>query len=242
MEDSGHDLYAPLYLEDAIPVPVGQVDLRLRFEWVTDDYADVDGDDDFVLGAGFHVGIVEDWQLSLDVPFNVGDGRNKTDAVRGFDGNGDATAGVMWQFADQAEYVPAMALQFKIKFRTGYRHSDLDGEARLMLTNEYDSGLRSHINFFLETERGDWHRLLWGAVIGIDGPMCAGGAVRWVADLAHTNSEHLNGKNSTSLELGFEWEMMENHNLGLTTQFGLDDHDETPDFGARLMYSLELGG
>ena len=95
MEEDGHNMYAPLYLEDANPVPAGQVDFRLRFEWLTDDYADVAGDDDFVLGAGFHVGMVEDWQLSLEVPFNVGDGGDKTDAVRGFDGNGDATVGVM---------------------------------------------------------------------------------------------------------------------------------------------------
>ena len=237
---TGYDLVSPLYLEDADPVPQGQLDLRFRFEWSTDDDQDVDGDDDFVLGQGLYWGFAPNWELSLAVPFNVGDGDNKSDGVRGFDGNGDATVGISWRFYEQSGYVPAMALQAKVRHKTGYRSSGCDGEARLVLTNEYDSGIRSHVNIGVETEDSVWHRLPVFVVIGMDGPLCADGAVRWIVDYFHINAEYLNGSNSNVLELGYEWQMSERHKWGLTGQFGLDDHEETPDFGARLVYSLAL--
>ena len=238
--EAGYDLISPLYLDDAEPVPDGQLELRLRFEWMADDDLDIHGDDDFVLGAGLYWGFAPDWELSLAVPFNVGDGHNKYDGVRGFDGNGDATAGLLWRFYPQTGHVPAMALQTKLRFRTGYRSSHCDGEARLILTNEYDSGLRSHINIGVETDDSNWHRLPIFGVIGMDGPLAADGALRWVADYVHMNSEHLNGGNSNILELGAEWQITEGHKLGLTGQFGLDDHEETPDCGLRLVYSASI--
>jgi len=238
--ETGYDLVSPLYMEDVTPVADGGLELRFRFEWLTDDYADIDGDDDFTLGAGVYWGFAPNWEMSFALPFNVGDGDADADGVRGFDGDGDLTFGLLWRFAEQSGYVPAMALQTKFRIDTGYRSSDCDAEARLILTNEYDSGLRSHINVGFETNDGDWHRLPMIGVVGMDGPLCAGGAVRWIADYVHMNSEYLNGGNSNILELGTEWRITEGHKLGMMGQFGLDDHDETPDFGARVIYSLSI--
>ena len=100
----------------------------------------------------------------MDVPFKVGDGRDKSGGgVRGFGDNGDATVGLLYQFLDQVDYMPAMALQTNFRFRTGYRSSPFDMQVRLLMTNEYDSGVRSHINLsggsredLLRREDGGW--------------------------------------------------------------------------------------
>jgi hypothetical protein len=243
---SDTDLKAPLFMDDAIPVPAGHADLRFRFEWSEDPDGDVDDIDDldeageFVFGTSLYYGIADRAQLSVDLPFIVGDGSDKEGSARGFSGNGDVTVGLLYQVAEQADMIPAIALQTNARFRTGYRSSPLDMQFRLLMTNEYDSGIRSHINLSTETEAGDFGRWNWDSVIGADGPLCAGGAVRWVADYAHQNSEHNNGSNSNYLELGTEWNTDNGHTLGMMAQVGLDDHDQTSDFGARMMWVVPL--
>jgi hypothetical protein len=238
MSLGGANLSSPVFMDDAVPVAAGHVDLRFRIDWVTGNAAV--GDDDFTLGTSLYYGMSDAAQLSVDLPFNVFDGGGKDAGVRGFAGDGDVTAGVLYRFADQADMMPAMALQTNARFRTGYRSSPLDLQFRLLMTNEYDSGVRSHINLSTETENGHFSRWNWDAVIGADGPLCADGTVRWVVDYAHQNSEHNNGDNSNYLELGSEWSMENGHTLGMAAQIGLDDHDQTADFGARMMWVVPL--
>lgn len=243
---SDTDLKVPLYMDDAIPVPAGHVDLRFRLEWAEDPDGDVDSLDDldeageFVFGTSLYYGIADQAQLSIDLPFVVGDGRDKEGSARGFAGNGDATVGLLFQVAEQSDTSPAIALQTNARFRTGYRSSPLDAQFRLLITNEYDSGIRSHLNLSTETQQGHFSRWNWEAVIGADGPLGAGGAVRWIADYAHRNNEHNNGGNSNYLELGTEWNMDNGHTLGMAAQIGLDDHDETSDFGVRAMWVVPV--
>lgn len=240
------DLFSTIEMDDAVPVETGTVDLRLRGEWVTDDDNDIDGDDDFVAGGGLWWGFAENLELSLQVPFAVGDGDlsddDDLDGIRGFDGNGDINVGLLWRFLEPSGNAPAMALQTNVRFRSGYRDSDAQGKVKLIMTNDYDSGVRSHLNIWGETDDGDWGRWNWGAVLGVDGPLCecVDGTWRWIADVVHFNAEHNNGSNSTILELGAEWAMNYGGRIGLTGQFGLDNHDITPDVGAKLVYSYPI--
>ncbi len=239
MSQGGPDLSSPLFLDDAIPVPTGHLDLRFRLDWLTGDTTN--GGDDFVFGTSLYYGIADRTQLSVDLPFKVGNGSDKSDGgVRGFSSNGDATVGLLYQFMDQTDGMPAMAVQTNFRFRTGYRSSPLDMQVRLLMTNEYDSGVRSHLNLSTETENGYFGRWNWDAVVGADGPLCADGAVRWVMDFAHLNSELNNGGNSTYVEVGSEWTMDNGQTLGLMTQYGLDNHDRTDEWGARMMWVIPL--
>ncbi len=79
-------------------------------------------------------------------------------------------------------------------------------------------------------------------VVGMDGPLCADGAVRWVADYMHRNSERDHAGNMNMLELGWEWAIAEGHELAMSFQVGLDDNEDTPNFGAGLIYALSIGG
>ena len=42
------------------------------------------------------------------------------------------------------------------------------------------------------------------------------------------------------LEAGWEWAMSDAQRLGMSIQIGLDDQDETPNFGAGLSYAYAL--
>jgi len=262
------DLMSQLWqFEDATPLDCGKLDLRLGFRWETASApANLgDSDDDFVLTPALVWGVVEGLELSARVPVWVGDGG---DAGALDEGNADTHLGVLWRFMEQGDPWPAMALSGTLRVPTGDNSNKVDAELRLVMTNEYDSGVRSHLNGFVQSvngnsdpglrrSRGWWgggsfwgddddegeglRHFQWGVVIGADGPLCADGAVRWVADYMHRSSHHYGASNINMLELGWEWEISEVHNLGMSFQIGLDDNEDTANFGAGVMYSLSVG-
>jgi hypothetical protein len=269
----GADLLTPLWqMEDATPVNTGQVDLRMRFSWVTEsDHSNLgDVDDDFVLSPSIAWGAAENLELSLAWDawlFDSGD-------MGPFDdGNYDTTIGVLWRLHQQTTEacaagclrIPSIAISGKARIPTGCTSSGVDGELRLILTNEYDSGLRSHVNVFgktvngtnLETARNDdffggdsdaWgldgsgdldvRDFQWGLVLGLDGPI--GDSVRWVADYMNRSSKFCGNSNMNILELGLEWKINDANKLGTSFQIGLDHMGENPNFGAGIAYSYSL--
>ena len=56
----------------------------------------------------------------------------------------------------------------------------------------------------------------------------------------HRSSYHYGAADLDMLELGWEWQMADAHKLGMSIQAGLDDDDDTPNFGAGLAYSYSL--
>jgi hypothetical protein len=261
---SGIDFFAPLNIDDAATMTPGQLDLRLRYEWVTgiggddedggwfnlvdenqsrDNEPQPDEDDNHVIAPSLVWGPCPNVQVSLDLPINLGD---SGDADGGYDGNGDLRLGLQYRFweGSPGDWVPAFAMSTTLRLPTGAHSSGVDGELRAIFSNEYDSGLRSHLNGFVVTVNGDNEPDLrdfqWGLVVGMDGPLCADGAVRWVADYMHRNSFHEGASNMNVLELGSEWVMAENSKLGMSAQIGLDDHGDTPAFGLKLNYSYSL--
>lgn len=268
---SGEDLISQLwYMEDATPLDTGQVDLRLGFGWVTASApANLgDSDDDFVVTPSIVWGAAEDLELSVSVPVWVGDGGD-VGVIE--DINYDTTVGVLWRIIHQSTKCaqcgkgpfPALALSGSARIPTGCGSSGVDGELRLILTNEYDSGIRSHFNAFaqcvdrdygdtfgrngrmrglgrLDRESVELRDFQYGFVVGLDGPLCADGAVRWVLDYMNRRSYHEGADNINMLETGWEWTMSDVHKLGFSLQIGLDDHDDTPNFGAALNYAYSL--
>jgi len=244
----------PLWsVNDAVPVPAGRVDLRLSGFWVTANAPanGGDSDDDFIMTPHVVWGVAENWELAIGNAIWLGD---SGDMGPQRDGNYDTHVGLLWRFADQQGYWPAMALSSGARIPTGDGSSGVDGELRLILTNTYDSGIRSHINAYAATlngnnersnryidpnaEASDGHHLQWGFVFGLDGPLCADGAVRWVADYVLKGTRHY--ESSNLLDVGFQWAVAERQALGVSTQIGLDDNEETPNFGAGFTYSVSL--
>lgn len=268
----GEDLLNPLWnMDDATPQDTGTVDLRFGFRWVTESApANLgDSDDDFVFSPTLVWGAAENLELSLTWDAWLGD---SGDMGPFDDGNYDTTLGVLWRIHEQVNEptrhgfvrLPSIALAGKARIPTGCTSSGVDGELRLILTNHYDSGVRSHLNLFgkaidgdneeTANRNGDFDWVLidndgeldprdfqWGVVLGADGPLCGDGAVRWVADYMHRSSEFHGRGDMDILELGWEWTMSEMHKLGMSMQIGLDHTDDNPNFGVGLMYALTLG-
>ncbi len=243
-QGGGNDLLDELWnMQDATPVAEGTMDLRMTLGWVTEGApANLgDSDDDFVLQPSLVWGTCPNVQLTLSVPIWLGDGG---DIGATGDGNGDSYINLLWKFADQDGKKPAMAMSGTARIPTGHGSDGIDGELRLILTNSYDSGIRSHMNFFVFSSNTDNDQGLrdfqWGGVIGLDGPLCSEGAVRWVIDYMHRSSEH-DGQNDMDLiELGWEWSKADSEKFGMSLQIGADRAGDTPNFGARFSYSKAL--
>lgn len=253
-------------MEDATPVPAGSVDLRLSYQWVTASSPanGGDSDDDSILSPNIWWGIAENWELTFNTPLWVGDGG---DRPGGLDGNGDTYVGLLWRFGQQDDCWPAMALKTTVRIPTGDASEGIDGELRLILTNEYDSGVRSHLNGFLITANGDndvsgplagprdedilvllgradpvqdRRDFQWGIVLGLDGPLCDDGSTRWVIDYMHRSSVHYGSGDMNILDAGLQWRLDECRMLGISAQVGLDDNEDTPNAGASVTYSYSL--
>ncbi len=242
--NGGADLIRELwFIDDATPVPTGQVDLRLTFRWITSSFPANLGDssDDYVVTPSLTWGACENVEVFADVPVWVGDGG---DAGALEEGNADTNLGFTWRLTDQQDYWPAAALRGTMRVPTGDNSNGVDGELRLLLTNEYDEGLRSHLNAFASTVNTDNDENLrhfqWGVAVGMDGPLTSDGAVRWVADYLHRSSFHYGIRNINQFEAGFEWNMDEAQKLGMSIQVGLDQSGDNSNLGAAVTYAYSL--
>lgn len=256
---SSADLISELWaMDDANPIATGQIDLRLTGRWVTSKAPANfgDSDDDFVIEPSLRWGPCSNVEVFVSVPLWVGDGGDRG----GFDyGNVDTYVGFTWRLMEPEDIWPALALGGSMRIPTGEDSAGVDGELRLILTNEYDSGIRSHVNAFAATinddedasadffgvlfgddDFGDPRHFQYGFVVGLDGPLCGDGAVRWVADYMNRSSLHYGASNMNIIELGWEWTMAEAHKLGMSFQIPLHDEDDTPEFGAAVSYALSL--
>lgn len=250
----GYDLTTDLWqFSDAVPVAQGRVDLRLSYGWTTANAPANrgDSDDDHVITPKIVWGAADKLELSLAVPSWVGD---SGDRPGGGDGNFDSHVGLLWRFLEQeGAWVPAMALGLSGRFPTGCDSSGVDGTATLVMTNEYDSGLRSHFNLWGKTANGNNNDgfekngrvygnerdFQYGAVVGLDGPL--GDAARWVVDYQWRIGQYEGtGSGSNILEAGWEWQLNDANRIGMSCQIGLDDNDDTPNFGAIFNYSYSI--
>ncbi len=272
IEPGNEDLMSSMwFMEDATPIETGTVDLRIGFNWVTSTSpANVgDSDDDYILTPEIVWGACDNVEVSLRVPAWIGDGGDRESFQ---DGNYDTYVGMLWRVHEQEGYHPAIALSSTVRIPTGDGSRGIDAELRAVFSNEYDSGVRSHVNIFgatVNTNNADNPRMArstslgklfapnasvgfgsksldprsfqWGFVIGMDGPLCRDGAVRWVADYMIRSSQYDGRSSMNMVELGSEWNIADGHKLGLSTQIGLDHTGDTPNFGAGFAYSYTIG-
>ena len=241
---TGANLTSELWLmDDATVMDQGQIDLRLTGRWVTASAPANRGDssDDLIVQPSIWWSPCNNVEVFATVPVWVGNGGDAGPVDKG---NADTTLGFTWRFMEPEGIWPAVAVKASGRFPTGDNSSGVDGEVRLVLTNDYDSGIRSHVNGFFQTVNGDndpdLRNFQWGVVVGMDGPLCADGAVRWVVDYMHRRSYHEGADEINMGEIGWEWDMADAQKLGMSFQVGLDDNDDTLDFGAVVTYSHSL--
>lgn len=250
----GWDLTTDLWqFADAVPVTASKIDLRLNYRWITASAPANrgDSDDDHILIPKIVWGAAENLELSLDVPLWLDDSFQRPG---GADGNYDTNVGLLWRFLEQSgTWQPAMALGAAARIPTGDGSDGVDGEVRLVMTNEYDSGLRSHVNGWLKSANGtngngfvqgdrvygNERDFQYGAVLGVDGPL--GDNARWVLDYQWRIGQYEGtGSGSNILEGGAEWVLNDQNKFGVSVQVGLDDNDDTANFGAVFNFSHSI--
>ncbi len=244
VKESGADLIGELWsVNDATPLAPGQLDLKLTGQWITANAPANGGDsnDDFVVMPSFLWGSCPNVEVYGRVPAYVGDGG---DLPGGGNGNFDSYLGFNWRFSEQQDFWPAMSFQTTARIPTGDNSSGVDGEFRLNMTNNYSSGLRSHFNAFVTTANGhnleNTRHLQYGGVVGLDGPLCDDGAVRWVLDYMNRSSYNDGSSNINLLDVGWQWAVSDCSALGMSVQVGLDDNEETPNAGAKMTYAWSI--
>jgi hypothetical protein len=252
---------------DATTLQDGTVDLRIAGRWVdspdnrkqvytitTEDDDEDDQGDQIILIPEIVWGATDRLELWVSVPFWV-DGEPE-------EGNYDTNVGGQWRISDLDENCPAWALASQIRVPTGDGSNGIDWELRLILTNEYESGLRSHLNIFGITVNTDNYAdprdFQYGAVAGLDGPLNDSGSLRWVFDYFYRSSysegsepdllyypsvdPDTGGEKRNTAELGLQWQINECNKLGFAVQAGLDHaENETPEWAGSLTYAYTIG-
>jgi hypothetical protein len=249
------DLKGPFLFDDATAVKTNTFDFRLNFAYDTasgriPDYRSQPTfggqrrsrgrDDGFAITPSIHWGPLENLEVFLAVPMNVGDGKQDK---WGFDGNYDSQLGVHYQFIREADWYPSVALRATGRFPTGYRSNGVDGELKGLMTKTIIPRLRAHANAFISTVNGNNNpnarHFQWGFTLGMDYELCKD-CLYAVVDYAHRSSYSYGVSNINLAEVGLEWFVFENNRLGLSTQFGLDDNEETPNWGMMVKWVFEV--
>lgn len=252
---------SPVNIDDATPQPKGTMDFRLRWTYETASHGvnryerrntwwggsrrvkrgERGGDDDTGLGLKWVWGPCENAEISLDLPINLGDGGKNGDEL---DGNADLTFGMLYRFWEEQDMLPAFAMSSYLRIPTGDRSSGVDAEFRGILTKTLVGDLRGHANAFLITANGnndpDERHFQWGFVFGADMPLTSAKDLWLIVDYMHRNSEHYGAANMNILEAGVEWEFAQGQSFHFSTQVGLDDNRDTPNWGAKISYTHEF--
>ncbi len=227
---------------DATTFEEGAVDLRLATRYAESALAD-DGEvsKSWTITPVIVWGASDRLELSIGVPLNHVENFNSA-----LDGNYDTNIGGQYRFTEQEGHWPALALAGNLRIPTGDGSSGVDYEMRLVLSNDWENGLRSHFNLFGEITNGnnlepwDQRDFQYGAVIGVDGPLCADGAVRWVADYMYRISEVEGGGGQNIGEAGWQWQINDTSKLGMSVQLSLDRAEDASDVGAALTYAYTI--
>ena len=215
-------------------VSKGEWEVEFEAEWTT---GAGEGDDDFAIWPNVKYGITDTLFIELEVlPLNLGDG--------GDQGNGDLALIVFNQFLKEGAYIPAFAAWAEMRIPTGQGSSGVDGELHFNVTKTLFPKFRAHLEGFIETANGgrgdeDENRrpFQWGAGPGFDYQFDE--KTIGVLNYLNRSSEERGGHNQNILEIGVAREIVKGQHIKVAVDVGLDGQEETPDFGAKLLWSIE---
>ncbi|MCB9865659.1 MAG: hypothetical protein H6816_03370 [Phycisphaerales bacterium] len=238
-------------LEDGQPGDPGTLELQLEGGWVT-----ATGEHDvfpFLAelqynGSGSE--FLENTQFTLGVPVEMG--------IGGVEGNGDLELGWQQRWIEDDGTMPTIATLAEVRIPTGYHSSGVDGTLTAVVAKDLGPGT-AYFNAFGRTVNGDngeeaaefnlfaipWdcdsedvRHFQWGFRAGYKWRISDEFAL--IGDYVNQSSEYTGHGNSNLLEVSGEWHVNDRITVGPGVVIGLDDNDETPNFGAgvRMMVSF----
>lgn len=164
-------------------------------------------------------------KLGVAVPVTMGLG--------GVEGNGDAEFEWKQRWVAEHDGIPTMATVVDVRVPTGYHSSGVDGMLTGVVAKDLGPGTWI-FNGFVETANGDnvedLRHFQWGFRTGYKWRITDDFAL--IGDYIHRSSEEEGHANINSLQLSGEYHPNEHITIGPGITIGLDDHDETPNFGA----------
>lgn len=234
MSEESWEISGPVFLRSADPETPGEVVIKNIFEWATTKEG---GSDDFEYELEVEWGVVEDHELIFEVPFELGDGR--------VDGNGDLTLGWHWRLWKESDGWPAFGMRNYVRIPTGIGSSGVDYELRGLFTKTViPETMRLHLNPFAATINGnndeDARPFHWGTAVGFDYRLSDD--VLLIGDYIYSNGEEEQTRDNHEAELGIDWTIAPNQELGLAVEGSLDGDSNGPTFGAKISYMISFGG
>jgi hypothetical protein len=221
-------------LEDGQPGTPGGVELELFSGWTKyrheSENIGLEPEIDYTLdGSEF----LRNAQLMLSTPLTLGEG----DVV----GNGDITFGWQQRWVTENGSMPTLATLAQLRAPSGDHGSGVDGTLTGIVAKDIGPGTVI-FNAWVKTANGheidDLRHFQWGGRLGYKWRVNECLAV--IGDYVHQVSEETGHSNTNAFELSAEYKVNEHLSIGPGIIVGLDNHDETPEFGAglKLLYSF----
>ncbi|MBL8877602.1 MAG: hypothetical protein JNG88_00655 [Phycisphaerales bacterium] len=210
-------------------------EFETTFAWKTNS----DGSDDDVGPAvALYYGLDDDAFIELEVMYlNLGDG--------GDQGNGDLELTYFRRHICEGDVMPAFATRWSLRIPSGEGSSGVDGEAHFILTKTLAPNFRAHLDGFIESANGgrgdediDRRYFQWGVGPGFDYSLSE--STLLLMNYLHRCSEFEGNHNLNILQFGVVQALGENMALKAAFDVGLDGAEETPNFGAKLLWSIEF--
>lgn len=192
-------------------------------------------------------------KFGIDVPLELMNG--------GVDGNGDIE--VFWKQRllreQEGEWWPTISLENEIRLPSGYHSSGVDYFAEGVIAKNVGPGT-AVFNAFLKSANGHnnlestswWERSLcdddsdeslrhfqWGFRLGYKWRINE--KVALIADYVNQSSELEGDPNQNIGEVSAEFRLSDHLTIGPGIMFGLDGHEETPNFGAGVLVHYSIG-
>ncbi|MEK6797979.1 MAG: transporter [Planctomycetota bacterium] len=233
-KETSWEISGPVYLRSADPEPPGEIIIKNIFGWETAD----DAEDEYEYELEVEYGLVENHELILEMPWQIGDGR--------IDGNGDLTLGWHWRLWNEDGMLPAFALRNYVRLPSGVDSAGVDYILRGLATwTVIDNSMRFHLNPYLKSLNGNNYgdearHFLWGTALGIDYKLTDD--LLFITDYIYGAGKEEHTRDDHRAEFGLDWNIDEHQKLGLALEVGLDGDSHGADLGARVSYMLSFGG
>ncbi len=221
-------------LEDGQPGAPGQLELQFNIGWqTTSDESDpvaFETELQYTLDGN---AFLRNTQLILGVPLELGNGD--------IDGNADLRFGWQQRWIKEEGLIPTVATLAEVRIPSGDDSSGVDGTLTGILAKDLGPGTL-YFNAFGKTVNGDnienRRDFQWGFRTGYKWRLNDDFAL--IGDYLLESSEQRGHRDVNALEFSGEYRVNENFTIGPGILIGLDDNDETPNFGAGVRFLISF--
>jgi len=157
----------------------------------------------------------------------------------GVEGNADLEFGWQQRWVAENGMMPTLATLAEIRIPSGYHSSGIDGTLTGIIAKDVGPGT-VYLNGFIKTANGDniedLRHFQWGAATGYRWRV--NDQVALIGGYTIKSSEEVGHGNINLLEFSGEYHVNEHLIIGPGIFIGLDDNEETPNFGAGIRVTI----